>query len=80
MKKQDVYNYFTLSAQLHETVTNWIKETVKNTYYKDCPMDITNIANIGGGQLGVKVDFQVPPCNDFVQEIYKINIDDLENY
>ena len=43
-------------------------------------MPINNIANIGGGQLRVKVDFQVPPMNDYIEENYNINIDELENY
>jgi len=80
MQKEDVYKYFTLSSQLHESVSKWIKEKVKNTFYKDCKFTIDNIANVGCGQLGIRVDFQVPPCNDYVEEVYNITIEELENY
>ena len=80
MKKEEVYNYFTLKAELYATIREWIQNTVKETHYKDCPFAIDKIANIGGGQIGVKVDFQVPPMNDYIEESYSINIEDLENY
>lgn len=80
MRREDIYRHFTLSSELYESVSKWIKDKVKDTHYKDCPISINNIANIGGGQLGVKVDFQVPPMNDYIEENYKINIDELENY
>lgn len=80
MRREDIYRHFTLSSELCESVSKWIKDKTKNTYYKDCPMSINNIANIDGGQLRVKVDFQVPPMNDYIEENYNINIDELENY
>lgn len=80
MHKEDIYNYFILSSKIYEAVSNWIKKKTLGTFYQDRPFTINNIANIGGGQLGVNVDFQVPPCNDYVQEIYNVNVEDLENY
>lgn len=80
MYKEDVYKYFTLSSQLYDSVSKWIKDKVRGTYYADCKFNIDNIANIGGGQLGVRVDFQVPPMNDYVEEVYNVSIEELENY
>ena len=80
MRREDVYNYFTLSSEIHDSVSKWIKDKVKGTYYEDRNFTIDNIANVGGGQLGVRVDFQVPPCNDYVEEIYNVSIEELEKY
>lgn len=80
MRREDVYRYFTLDSQLHEAVSNWIKKKTLGTFYQDRPFTVNNIANVGGGQLGVNVDFQVPPMNDYVQEIYNIDIEELEKY
>jgi len=80
MQKEDIYKYFILSSQLHEAVTKWIKDRVRGTFYEGCKFNIDNIANIGGGQLGIRVDFQVPPMNDYVEEIYNVTIEELEEY
>ena len=80
MRREDIYRYFNLSSELYESVSKWIKDKVKDTHYKDCPISINNISNVGGGQLEVNVDFQVPPMNDYVEEIYNVSIEELENY
>lgn len=80
MNKEDVYTYFTLRTKVYESVEKWVRNKVKNNYYKNCPMSISSIANAGGGQIAVKVDFCVPPCNDYIEEMYTINIEDLQDY
>jgi len=79
MNKEDVYTYFTLRTKIYESIEKVIREKVKSSYYRNCPMFIGSIANAGGGQITVKVDFCIPPCNDYVEEMYTINIEDLQN-
>lgn len=80
MYKEDIYKYFTLKDELHATVREFVQESVKDTSYKDYPFSIDKIGNLGGGVIGIKVDFQVPPCNDYIEKEYKINVEELENY
>lgn len=80
MHKEDIYNCFVLNSKLHQTVTNWIKNKVKNTHYEDCSIVINDILNIGSGQIKVILDFQVPPCYDYIEESYILDVTELENY
>ena len=80
MHKEHIYNYFTLKNELYATIRDFVQHTEKDTSYKNYPFAIDKIGNLGGGIIGIKVDFQVPPCNDYIEKEYKINIEELEKY
>ena len=78
MDREEIYNYFILQAKLYQTIINWVRDIVKDTNYKNVPYRILNIAQLNGGSIGITLRFLVD--NKEVEEVYSINIKDLENY
>ena len=80
MNKEDVYKLFNLDSQFFMNITQWLRDTVKNSKYANTPYKILNYALIDGECVGLKVLFLTDEESIGVEEYYRINVKEFEKY
>lgn len=79
MNKDNVYKYFVLEAELHNSIMNMIRDIRKNTKYDNLPYRIDKINNAGNGLISFTVVYYIELGDHEVVD-YSFPIEDLERY